>query len=184
MVVRQDAGARLTILRLLLPALLLASPLAAQATSLPPLQPSVRAPARGADRLALRGLGAPLPEPIAAVLGLREDSLRATPRGVLYDDLRIGLGDSVRAGDSVAVHFVGYLANGTVVTRSRDEPFRVRLGAGKVIEGWEDALPGMRVGGTRQLVVPAVLGYGAKGSAGIPPNATLVFDVMVVERRP
>jgi len=169
---------------MLLPALLAAGSLEGQGTTPPPLEPSVRMPVRAADRLALRGLGAPLPEPIAAVLGLREDSLRATPRGVLYDDLRIGAGDSVRAGDSVAVHFVGYLANGTAVTKSRDEPFRVRLGAGKVIEGWEDALPGMRVGGTRQLVIPAALAYGAKGSAGIPPNATLVFDVMVVERRP
>lgn len=181
---RQDAGARLKLLRLVLPAMLMAASLEGQATSPPPLEPSVRAPARADGRLQLRGLGAPLPEPIAAVLGLREDSLRATPRGVLYDDLRIGAGDSVRAGDSVAVHFVGYLANGTAVTKSRDEPFRVRLGVGKVIEGWEDGLPGMRVGGTRQLVIPAALAYGAKGSTGIPPNATLVFDVMVVERRP
>lgn len=168
----------------MLPALLAAGSLGAQVTTLPPLEPSVRAPARGDDRLVLRGLRAALPEPIARVLGLREDSLRATPRGVLYDDLRLGLGDSVRAGDSVAVHFVGYLANGTPVTKSRDEPFRVRLGAGNVIEGWEDALRGMRAGGVRQLVIPAALGYGAKGSAGIPPNATLVFDVMLVERRP
>ena len=95
----------------------------------------------------------------------------------------VGGGEEVRRGDSVAVHFVGYLANGTPVTQSPKEPFRFRLGTGRVVDGWEDGLVGMRAGGRRMLVIPAALGYGAKGSGPIPPNATLVFDVMVVERK-
>ncbi len=147
------------------------------------LVPEVRAPIRIETRLPLRLPGAGLPEAIAPVLGLREDSLRRTPKGAFYDDLIVGTGALVQSGDSIAVHFVGYLANGTPVTRSLETPFRVRLGAGQVIEGWEDGLPGMRVGGRRMLVLPAALGYGAKGSGPIPPNATLVFEVVLVERR-
>lgn len=135
------------------------------------------------DRLPLRLGGIGLPADLAPILGIREDSLRRTPRGVFYDDVLVGGGELVRPGDSVAVHFVGYLADGLPVTKSQKEPFRFRLGAGNVVEGWEDGLPGMRVGGRRMLVIPATLGYGAKGSGPIPPNATLVFDVMVVERK-
>jgi FKBP-type peptidyl-prolyl cis-trans isomerase FkpA len=160
-------------------------PITAQSVAPPTdLTPSVRGYVRSPARLWVQPFGVILPEAIAPVLGVRRDSLRSTPRGVLYDDMTRGTGDLVQAGDSVAVHFIGYLADGTVVTRSREDPFQVRLGSGRVIAGWEEALPGMRVGGTRQVIIPAVLGYGAKGSGAIPPNATLVFDLQVVERRP
>ncbi len=149
----------------------------------PALAPEMRLPPRIEARLPLRMAGAGLPEELAPILGVREDSLRRTPRGVFYDEVVVGGGEEVRRGDSVAVHFVGYLANGTPVTQSPKEPFRFRLGTGRVVDGWEDGLVGMRVGGRRMLVIPAALGYGAKGSGPIPPNATLVFDVMVVERK-
>ena len=149
----------------------------------PALAPEMRAPIRIEARLPLRMAGAGLPEELAPILGVREDSLRRTPLGVFYDDVEVGQGEEVRRGDSVAVHFVGYLADGTPVTKSAKEPFRFRLGTGRVVDGWEDGLVGMRTGGRRMLVIPAALGYGAKGSGPIPPNATLVFDVMVVERK-
>lgn len=169
-------------MRALLALLLLPlAPLAAQGGGA--LEPTMIVPPRSDARLPLRLAGSGLPVELAPVLGVREDSLRRSLRGVFYDDLLVGDGAEVRPGDSVAVHFVGYLADGTPVTKSTKEPFRFRLGAGRVVEGWEDGLPGMRVGGRRMLVIPAVLGYGTKGSGPIPPNATLVFDVMVVERR-
>jgi len=167
---------------LLLLVVLPITPIAAQAGSAAPI-PTMIVPARREERLPLRTVGTTLPFDLAPVLGVREDSLKRTSRGVFYDDLMVGDGAEVRAGDSVAVHFVGYLADGTPVTKSPKEPFRFRLGTGRVVDGWEDGLPGMRVGGRRTLVIPAVLGYGAKGSGPIPPNATLVFDVMVVERK-
>jgi peptidylprolyl isomerase len=160
---------------------LLAAPLTAQEGLR--LTPTMIVRPRSEVRLPLRLGGIGLPVDLAPILGVREDSLRRTPRGVFYDDVLLGGGELVRPGDSVAVHFVGYLADGLPVTKSQKEPFRFRLGSGNVVEGWEDGLPGMRVGGRRMLVIPAPLGYGAKGSGPIPPNATLVFDVMVVERK-
>jgi peptidylprolyl isomerase len=157
-------------------------PLGAQGGTAP-LVPSVIAPIRTLEPLPLRMAGTGLPVEVAPILGVREDSLRRTPRGVFYDEVLVGDGAEVRPGDSVAVHFIGYLADGTPVTKSPKEPFRFRLGSGRVVDGWEDGLPGMRVGGRRMLIIPAVLAYGAKGSGPIPPNATLVFDVMVVERK-
>jgi hypothetical protein len=183
---RQDARSRLTRFGAACLLAVLVAPASAQsaATWASDLTPSVRGATRAPSRLPIQPFGVVLPEPIAPVLGVRRDSLRLTSGGVLFDELHIGTGETVQAGDSVAVHFIGYLANGTTVTRSREEPFRVRLGTGRVIAGWEEALRGMRVGGTRQVIIPAALGYGAKGSGAIPPNATLVFDLQVVERRP
>lgn len=167
--------------RLLWLLLLPTTPLVAQG-GMPETLPTMIAPARFDGRLPLR-TATKLTLEVAPSLGIREDSLQRSPRGVFYDDLLIGDGAEVRPGDSVAVHFIGYLADGTPVTKSPKEPFRVRLGTGKVVDGWEDGLPGMRVGGRRMLIIPAVLGYGAKGSGPIPPNATLIFELMVVERK-
>lgn len=167
---------------LLLLVVLPITPIVAQAGSVATI-PTMIVPTRSDERVPLRLAGSGLPVELAPILGVREGSLRRTPRGVFYDEVLVGDGAEVRPGDSVAVHFVGYLADGTPVTKSSKEPFRFRLGTGRVVDGWEDGLPGMRVGGRRMLVIPAVLGYGAKGSGPIPPNATLVFDVMVVERK-
>lgn len=116
-------------------------------------------------------------------LGIPEDSLRMAGRGVWYYDVQVGEGAPIATGDEVSVHFVGFLADGSKFTATDRKPYKFRLGDNTVILGWEDGLPGMKVGGRRQLVVPAQLGYGEKGSGPIPPNAVLVFDITVVDRK-
>ena len=120
---------------------------------------------------------------LSPTLGIPEDSLHTAGRGVWFHDVQIGDGAPVAAGDSVGVHFVGFLANGTRFTATEKKPFRFLLGAGAVIAGWEDGVAGMRIGGRRQLVIPASLGYGEKGAGPVPPNANLVFDITVVDSR-
>lgn len=97
-----------------------------------------------------------------------------------FEDIRVGDGDEARAGKTVKVHYVGTLANGSKFDSSRDRatPFEFLLGGGQVIQGWDQGVPGMKVGGLRRLTVPPELGYGARGFPPvIPPNATLVFEV-------
>jgi FKBP-type peptidyl-prolyl cis-trans isomerase FkpA len=103
-----------------------------------------------------------------------------TASGLKFTDLQTGEGDEAKAGKTVEVHYTGWLENGTKFDSSLDrrQPFRFRLGAGEVIRGWDEGVAGMKVGGKRGLVIPAALGYGARGAGGvIPPNATLVFEV-------
>lgn len=103
-----------------------------------------------------------------------------TASGLKYVDLKVGTGPTPKPGQIVIVHYTGTLENGTKFDSSRDrnEPFGFPLGAGQVIKGWDEGLSTMKVGGRRQLIIPASLGYGASGAGGvIPPNATLIFDV-------
>lgn len=103
---------------------------------------------------------------------------------LFIEDLVIGEGPQVQNGDYVAVHYVGTLADGTVFdsSRERDVPFEFTLGAGEVIQGWDQGLVGMNVGGTRRLVIPPEMAYGVNGSPPvIPPNATLYFEVEMVD---
>jgi FKBP-type peptidyl-prolyl cis-trans isomerase FkpA len=108
-----------------------------------------------------------------------------TPSGLQYDDVVTGDGAEAKAGQNVTVHYTGWLRNddgskGSKFDSSKDrnDPFEFALGAGMVIRGWDEGVQGMKVGGTRQLIIPADLGYGARGAGGvIPPNATLIFDV-------
>jgi FKBP-type peptidyl-prolyl cis-trans isomerase FkpA len=100
------------------------------------------------------------------------------------EDVRIGEGALATAGAHVQVHYTGWLYEDGAATRQFDssrshgEPFAFPLGAGRVIEGWDQGVAGMRVGGLRRLVIPPDLGYGAHGAGGvIPPNATLLFEV-------
>lgn len=124
------------------------------------------------------------PYAIDSTLGLKIDSLKQTPRGTWWRDVEPGLGEPVAVGDQVAVLFIGFTADGKLVTQSRPgDPLRFTVGAGKVIDGWEDGVVGMRVGGRRQLVLSPDLAYGAKGSAGIPGNTVLVFDLILMERK-
>lgn len=95
-------------------------------------------------------------------------------------DVRIGQGASASAGQRVSVHYVGTLSTGQKFDSSRDrnEAFSFKLGAGKVIKGWDQGVAGMKVGGIRKLTIPPHLGYGERGFPGaIPPNSTLVFEV-------
>lgn len=108
------------------------------------------------------------------------------PNELTATDLVIGTGEEAVAGKTVTVHYVGRLTDGTVFDASepRGQAFTFQLGAGQVIQGWDQGFAGMKVGGTRQLIIPAELGYGARGAGGvIPPNATLVFDVQLLDVR-
>ena len=112
-------------------------------------------------------------------------TLTTSATGLHYKDLKTGTGASATAGTKVTVHYTGWLQNtdgsiGKKFDSSRDanQPFSFVLGAGNVIKGWDEGVQGMRVGGQRRLVIPAVLGYGQRGAGGvIPPGATLIFDV-------
>lgn len=99
-------------------------------------------------------------------------------------EIRVGDGAEARAGQTVTVHYTGWLYDngqqGSKFDSSRDrgQPFQFPLGAGHVIRGWDQGVAGMKVGGQRSLIIPPELGYGARGAGGvIPPNATLKFDV-------
>ena len=106
--------------------------------------------------------------------------MTTTASGLQYEDLAPGQGTAAKAGDKVQVHYTGWLKDGTKFDSSHDRrsPFSFTLGKGMVIKGWDEGVQGMRVGGTRVLVIPPDLGYGARGAGGvIPPNATLIFEV-------
>ncbi len=107
-----------------------------------------------------------------------------TPSGLKYEDTQEGQGPSAATGAWVQVHYTGWLYNDGQAgkkfdsSKDRGEPFEFSLGAGQVIRGWDEGVQGMKVGGTRTLIIPAELGYGAYGAGGvIPPNATLMFEV-------
>jgi FKBP-type peptidyl-prolyl cis-trans isomerase FkpA len=103
-----------------------------------------------------------------------------TPSGLQYTDEVVGGGNAAGSGQTVSVHYTGWLTDGTKFDSSKDRgrPFEFKLGAGQVIRGWDEGVAGMKIGGKRKLVIPPTLGYGASGVGGvIPPNATLVFEV-------
>ena len=107
-----------------------------------------------------------------------------TPSGLIIDDVVEGTGDVAAKGQSVSVHYTGWLMYGGSPSKKfdsskdRGDPFEFPLGAGHVIKGWDEGVAGMKVGGTRKLTIPPELGYGARGAGGvIPPNATLLFEV-------
>ena len=110
--------------------------------------------------------------------------MQTTATGLQYDDTIEGSGPAATKGQSVTVHYTGWLYNDGVQgakfdsSKDRNDPFVFSLGAGMVIRGWDEGVAGMQVGGVRTLIIPAALGYGARGAGGvIPPNATLKFDV-------
>jgi FKBP-type peptidyl-prolyl cis-trans isomerase FkpA len=110
-----------------------------------------------------------------------------TKSGLKYEDLKVGTGDEAKKGDSVEVHYTGWLAKDGKKFDSSvgKKPFTFKLGAGKVIKGWDEGLVGMKVGGKRKLMIPAKLGYGAEGAGdAIPPNADLVFEVELLRVNP
>lgn len=106
------------------------------------------------------------------------------PTTLSAQDVVEGQGPAAKQGDTVTVNYVGALPDGTVFDASarHGQPFTFRLGAGEVIQGWDQGVAGMKVGGKRVLIIPPDMGYGAQGAGGvIPPNATLVFEVELVQ---
>lgn len=107
-------------------------------------------------------------------------NVATTESGLKIEDSVLGKGKEVKAGDTVTVNYKGTLENGKQFDSSYDrgQPFTVQIGAGQVIKGWDEGIPGMRVGGKRRLIIPSELGYGTQGAGGIiPPNATLIFEI-------
>lgn len=107
-----------------------------------------------------------------------------TDSGLMIEDIECGDGAEAESGDFVSVHYTGTLEDGTKFDSSldRDQPFQFNLGAGQVIEGWDEGVVGMKVGGKRKLTIPPELGYGEAGAGGvIPPNATLIFEIELLE---
>ncbi len=105
---------------------------------------------------------------------------------LIIEDEKVGTGAEAVPGKTVVVHYTGTLTDGTKFDSSRDrgEPFSFPLGAGRVIKGWDQGVAGMKVGGIRNLTIPPELGYGSRGAGGvIPPNATLKFNVELLEVR-
>jgi len=106
---------------------------------------------------------------------------------LIKTDVKLGTGDLATPGKNVTVQYTGWLYDAAAPdhrgkkfdsSRDRNEPFEFSLGAGQVIQGWDQGVAGMQVGGERTLIIPPNLGYGSRGAGGvIPPNATLVFDV-------
>ena len=106
-----------------------------------------------------------------------------TPSGLKITDLLVGDGEEATSGATVSVNYRGTLENGDEFDSSYGRsPFSFPLGAGRVIKGWDEGVAGMKVGGKRRLVIPPDLGYGSRGAGNvIPPNATLVFEVELLE---
>jgi len=118
--------------------------------------------------------------------GAQSEKMVKTPSGLQYEDMVAGSGASPSPGKKVTVHYTGWLTDGKKFDSSvdRNEPFVFQIGAGQVIPGWDEGVMTMKIGGKRKLIIPANLGYGAAGAGGvIPPNATLVFEVILLDIR-
>ena len=112
---------------------------------------------------------------------MSDEQVVETASGLGYVDIVEGTGAKPKTGDSVSVHYTGWLKSGQKFDSSLDrgQPLVFPIGTGRVIKGWDEGVAGMKVGGKRQLKIPGKLAYGAQGAGGglIPPNATLIFDV-------
>lgn len=110
-----------------------------------------------------------------------------TPSGLKYLDIIVGNGPELKNRQRVKVHYIGTLEDGKKFDSSydRNQPFEFVLGEGQVIRGWDEGLLNMRVGGKRKLIIPPELGYGSRGAGNglIPPNATLIFEVEVLDAK-
>lgn len=125
---------------------------------------------------------------VALIIGLAygkgTKKMQKTASGLQYEIIKPGTGPSPKAGQKVMVHYTGWLENGTKFDSSvdRGQPFIFSIGMGQVIKGWDEGVMAMQVGEKRRLVIPANLGYGARGAGTIiPPNATLIFEVELLK---
>src|SRR5215472_11902037 len=140
-------------------------------------------PAGAAVALAILAVSAPVGRSDAA-----DNQVTEMPDGLKYTDTKIGDGATAKAGNKVSVNYTGWLYNNGAKgakfdsSLDRGQPFQFTLGAHQVISGWDEGVAGMKVGGKRTLIIPPELGYGARGAGGaIPPNATLIFDVDLLQ---
>jgi FKBP-type peptidyl-prolyl cis-trans isomerase len=125
--------------------------------------------------------------PSAATTKKVTPKMITTPSGLMYVDEVLGTGAEAKAGQTVTVHYTGWLLDESATnkrgkkfdsSKDRGDPFQFPLGGGRVIKGWDEGVQGMKIGGKRILTIPASIGYGARGAGGvIPPNATLIFEV-------
>jgi len=107
--------------------------------------------------------------------------LQELPGGLQYRDVKIGEGANAKKGSSVKMRYIGKLTDGTIFDQNtKGKPFSFRIGEGEVIKGWDTGIPGMKVGGERELIIPPALAYGKRKQSGIPPNSTLRFEVKLV----
>ena len=118
----------------------------------------------------------------------KETKMTKTSSGLQYEDVKVGTGDSPKNGQIAVVHYTGWLWENGVKGKKfdssvdRGQPFSFPVGQGRVIKGWDEGVATMKVGGKRILLIPPSLGYGARGAGGaIPPNATLIFEVELLE---
>jgi FKBP-type peptidyl-prolyl cis-trans isomerase len=145
-------------------------------------------PIRYALCAAVLGLVAVLAAPMS-VGAAEPDKMIEAPSGLKYLDTKPGTGQMAVAGLTVSVHYTGWIWKNGVkgvqfdTSRDRGKPIVFKLGAGQVIRGWDEGVAGMRPGGQRTLIIPPELAYGARGAGNgvIPPNATLIFEVELVE---
>lgn len=121
---------------------------------------------------------------VAPLAAQTTDKLMTTASGLRIEDTKVGTGESPKPGQTCVMHYTGWLYdNGSKGKKfdssvDRGQPFRFKIGVGQVIQGWDEGVSTMKVGGKRTLIIPAALGYGARGAGGvIPPNATLLFEV-------
>ncbi len=117
-------------------------------------------------------------------------TIETTASGLSYEDTRVGTGASPTTGQTCVMHYTGWLyENGQKgakfdSSKDRGQPFSFPIGRGRVIAGWDEGVATMKVGGARTLIIPPGLGYGARGAGGvIPPNATLLFEVELLDLR-
>lgn len=110
-------------------------------------------------------------------------SLKQDQEDLKIEDLEVGQGQEIKKGDIAQVHYLGTLTNGEKFDSSydRNQPFEFQVGAGQVIQGWDQGFLGMKVGGKRKLTIPPSLGYGSQPAGSIPPNSTLIFEVELIE---
>jgi FKBP-type peptidyl-prolyl cis-trans isomerase FkpA len=143
--------------------------------------PDATTPPPAVNATATPAPAAPQATPTTATPGGKVHKL---PSGLQYEDLVVGDGKMADPGLTAVVHYTGWLTDGTKFDSSldRNQPFKFALGQHQVIDGWDQGVRGMRVGGKRKLTIPPDLGYGARGAGGvIPPNATLVFEVQLLD---